>query len=222
MTEVDSARWWKIDRVELANYPYLGTNDLCWYYLERSHGTWKESEANRIVSNFQRSVTKYHDRPDVLQYKDNAIRFFAERIDELIAKKKRPCPLVIVPMVTSKPRSHRWYDDRLVRTAQAVVRARPGEVVVCDILDVISEVPKAKLGGQRNPEEIGRNLVVKDPDYPEAEVVFLIDDVVTTGGHFAACQKAIRPMFPKATIVGVFLARQKYGYEYAVVDLPYE
>ncbi|WP_139651298.1 hypothetical protein [Raoultibacter phocaeensis] len=222
MAEGGSPRWWKIDRIEIANYPYLCTDDLCYYYLERSHGTWKESEANRIVSNFQRSVTKYHDRADVLCYKDNAIRFFAERIANLIAKKKRACPLVIVPMVTSKPKSHCWYDDRLVRTAQTVASLRPGEVAVCDILDVVTETSKAKLGGSRNPEEIERNLDVGVPDCPEAEVVFLIDDVITTGGHFAACRNAIRPLFPKAKIVGVFLARQKSGYEYSVVEFPYE
>ena len=219
MADSAPSRWLKIDQLEITGYPYLGMNDLCYYHLERSHGTWEKSEANRVVSNFQRSVEQYHDRPDVLRYKNDAIAYFAEKISDLIAKKKRLYPLVIVPMVTSKPKCHQWFDDRLVRTAQTVANARAGEVVVCDILNIAAEVPKAKRGGQRNPRDIGQNIVVEKPDYPEAEVVFLIDDVITTGGHYAACRDAIQPLFPSARIVGVFLARQRMGFEYAVVDL---
>lgn len=222
MADGTMPRWSKIDRLEIRGYPYLDDQDVCFYYLERSHGTWKESEANRIVSNFQRDVERYHDRPDVLRHKDEAIEFFADKIGALIGRKQRKCPLVIVPMVTSKPKSHQWHDDRLLRTAYAVARNRPGEVAVCDVLDVVAEIPKAKLGGRRDPREIGRLITIQEPAYPDAEVVFLVDDVITTGGHYAACRNAARSVFPNALIVGVFLARQRSGYEYALVSFPCE
>lgn len=221
MTDEESRRAWsKIDKLEMGGYPYLSMNDLCFYYFERFHGTWEKGVANSTVSNFQRDIERYRNRPDVLHYKNNAIEFFAEKVGHLIAHKKRACPLVIVPMITSKPKRHPEHDDRLARTANLVAANRPGEVAVCDILDVDTVLPKSKLGGGRNPNEIKRHILVDVPVFPQAEVVFLLDDVITTGGHFAACRDAIRPRFPSAHIVGVFLARQTFGYEYAVVSLP--
>lgn len=124
-------------------------------------------------------------------------------------------------MITSKPKAHPWHDDRLQKTARLVAENRPGEVTVCDILDVTNVIPKAKLGGPRSPQEIGAYLITEKPTVPLADFVFLIDDVITTGGHFAACSKAIRPLFPRAQIVGVFLARQKQSdIEYGVVEFP--
>lgn len=176
--------------------------------------------ANSIVSNFQKDIERYCDRPDVLHYKRESIRYFADKVGHLIARKQRDCPLVIVPMITSKPKSHPWFDGRLAETANLVAAARPGEVVACDILDIDAELSKSKLGGSRRPCEIEQHILVSAPAFPQAEVVFLLDDVITTGGHYAACRNAIRPHFPHAHIIGVFLARQKFGYEYAVIGFP--
>lgn len=220
MTDAKPPRWSKIDEIEIGGYPHLEPCDLCFYYLERSHGTWEKSEANRMVSNFQKDIEQYHDRPEVMRYKYDAIEFFADRVCEIIAKKQRLCPLVVVPMITSKPKKHRWHDDRLTRTAHAIASKRPGEVVVCDVLDVDESFLKAKRGGKRDPREISSHIISAAPDHPQARVVFLIDDVITTGGHFAACKKAVQPLFPEAQIVGIFLARQKLGYEYGFTEFP--
>lgn len=207
-------RWSRIDPLEIGSYPFLESGDLCFYYLERSRGTWRESQANSIVSNFQKDIEKHAANAHALFYKDQAIEYFAERISLLIGRKNRACPLVLVPMVTSKPKSHRWFDDRLFRTANKVRLMRPGEVAVCDILDLDSEMRKSKLGGERDPQSISGHILVASPEYPQADTVFLIDDVITTGGHFAACRDAVKPLFPNARIVGVFLARQIRGVKY--------
>lgn len=216
----DRQAWSKIDKVERGGYPYLEADDLCYYYLERSHGTWEKGMANSTVSNFQKDIEHYSDRPDVLRYKQKAIEYFADKIGSLFARKQRACPLVIVPMITSKPKNHPLFDNRLLETANLVAANRPGEVVVCDILDIDAALPKSKLGGNRSPHEIEKHLLVSTPTLPQAKLVFLLDDVITTGGHYAACRDAIRSHFPHALIVGVFLARQKFGYEYTVVGFP--
>lgn len=101
----DRQAWSEIDEIERGGYPYLEADDLCYYYLERSHGTWEKGMANSTVSNFQKDVERYHDRPDVLRYKQKAIEYFADKIGRLFARKQRTCPLVIVPMITSKPKT---------------------------------------------------------------------------------------------------------------------
>lgn len=202
-------RWSKIDRLEIGGYPYLSDDDFCLYLLERKRGTFEVSQANSIVNNFQKSVEQYGDRPEVMAYKENAIAFFANEIELLIAHKQRRAPIAIVPMITSKPKSAQWHDWRLSRTATLVAHDRSGEVVVRDILDVDEQLVMSKTGGSRRPEDIARHIVVTDTTVCDADVVFLIDDVITTGGHFAACKAAIKPYFPHAQIVGVFLARQE-------------
>lgn len=166
MLSLPAYRWAQIDRLELSVYPYLDESDQCLYYLERSKGTWEESLANSIVSNFQKDVERFADRPDVLRYKDEAIGFFANAVEAIIDHRERTCPLAIVPMVTSKPKSHRWYDDRLARTANAIAAARAGEVVVCDMLDIASEVTKAKAGGSRSPDSMLREPGGLAPEPP--------------------------------------------------------
>lgn len=209
-------RWSKIDRLELSCYPYLDQSDVCYYLLERSRGDWTKGEANRIVSNFQRDPILYADRPEVLRYKNEAISYFANNVSAIISEKARPYPLVIVPMATSRPKGHQCFDDRLQQVAARVCELRPNDVVVDDVLDVSSEIPRAKTGGSRNPDAILPYITTRRPEHPEADSILLIDDVLTTGGHFAACKKAIQPLYPNARIYGIFLSRQQIGYEYGL------
>lgn len=201
-------RWSQIDRLEIGGYPFLSEDDLCFYLLERQRGTWRASEANNIVNNFQKSPELYGERPDVMVYKQQAVEYFAKAIELLIGHKERRFPLVLVPMITSRPKSAQWHDPRLSDTAEKVARDRSGEVVVCDILDVDEVLEKSKAGGMRQPWAIREHIVVAGDTPPDADIVFLIDDVITTGGHFTACKEVVRPIFPDAQIVGVFLSRQ--------------
>lgn len=202
-------RWSKIDKIEIYGFPYLSADDICYYLVERLRGSWEMGFANSLVSNFQKDVGRYHDNPDVMAYKSQAIERFARSISSVIARRPRRCPIVIVPMVTSKPKSHPWFDDRLQRVAHWVADHRSGEVVVDDVLDVKEEMMQAKAGGVRDPCILGSNIVVVAPRYPEAETVLLVDDVITTGGHFAACKAIACSLYPAAKVVGLFLARQK-------------
>jgi predicted amidophosphoribosyltransferase len=42
---------------------------------------------------------------------------------------------------------------------------------------------------------------------PEPRVVFLFDDVLTTGCHFKAAELVIKSHLPHVTVIGIFLAR---------------
>lgn len=86
MTESKPPRWSRIDEIELWNYPHLQEGDLCFYYRERSAGTWKQGETNQLVSNFQKDVEKYKNRPDVLKYKMKPSGLSHKALDYLLRK----------------------------------------------------------------------------------------------------------------------------------------
>lgn len=202
-------RWSKVDKIEIGFRSYLRPDDKCFYYLERSRENWSAGAANSLVSNFQKDLVRFRDRPDVMSYKEEAIEFFARKITLLVGHRMRQFPIALVPAVTSKPKCHPSYDSRLLLTARAVERMLPQDTAVCDVLDLTQELPKAKVGGPRDPEGIERFITVDDRVFPLADTVFLIDDVLVTGGHFAACRNAIAPVFPNAEVVGIFLAKEE-------------
>lgn len=167
-------RWSRIDEVELPHYPYPSRDDQCYYLLGKTKGTWKESTANSIVSNFQRNIKKHRDNPVVMDYKRDAIIYFAKQLYRTLAKRSREHPMVVVPMITYKRKQHRFHDGRLQQTVQFAQQFRPGKVAADDILDVHYE---------------------------------LQNNIITTGGHYAAYRDTIRPLYPHAKIAGVFLSR---------------
>ena len=64
----------------------------------------------------------------------------------------------------------------------------------------------------RNIQDIKSNIVFHgfDPNrvnqYDNIEIA-IVDDVITTGAHFKACQELILEQYPHAAIYGIFLAK---------------
>lgn len=61
-------------------------------------------------------------------------------------------------------------------------------------------------GGDRNPEEFYSFLKWKGLRTSPAHIV-LVDDVITSGAHFKACQRLIHEHHPDIEIAGVFWAK---------------
>jgi hypoxanthine-guanine phosphoribosyltransferase len=61
-------------------------------------------------------------------------------------------------------------------------------------------------GGIRKPDTIYRNLLWNGFDIDTNQVI-LIDDVLTWGCHFKACQRMILEHHPEIEIVGIFWAK---------------
>lgn len=142
-----------------------------------------------------------------MKYKDEAIAFFAKQIRRLVKPGPRSIPIVLIPMITSRPKTDQWHDDRLARACTLAAELLDGAAVVHDVLDVDQRLRKAKSGGPRTPEEIGMHIIAYGQRHPETSVVLLVDDVLTLGGHYAACREAVRPLYPNAQTAGVFLAK---------------
>ena len=74
----------------------------------------------------------------------------------------------------------------------------------------VSSQEPAHQGGSRHPDEIA-NLYVVDELLvgPPQQWIAVVDDLLTTGGHFKAMQQALSEYFPDVTpILGFFAARR--------------
>lgn len=212
----ENERWTRIDRLTLRD-SYLSPEDECYFLLERSNGTFVESFANDMVNNFQKDFERFGDRPEVMQYKQQAIRYFGQALARLLSSGIPSSPWLIIPMVTSLPKNDKYYDNRLYEAARYAAGLSNGGIIVDDILDVKEVLVKAKNGGSRDPIYLESKIIAEHPRYPNALNIVLIDDVFTSGGHFIACRNVVRQLYPSSNIIGAFLSKHTSKYDYGVI-----
>ncbi|EIX7253969.1 hypothetical protein MK585_001925, partial [Campylobacter coli] len=65
----------------------------------------------------------------------------------------------------------------------------------------------------RNPNDLKQEILFYPPNFFDKNIV-LIDDVLTTGGHFKACKNILlEKLDPNINIVGLFLAKTEHYYQ---------
>ena len=188
----------------LYNRTHLDDKDLCYIFYEKLSEGYSASDANQIVFNFKIPPNKKGTKQ--WYFKEKAIREFASLICDIFSNIDDN--LIIIPAPTSKPRAHPDFDDRLDAVAQLVQECKPN-IHAEYALDTIKETTKAHLGGSRNPAEIYANTKWNGIKNLNSNAVILIDDVLTTGGHFKAYKQMILDNEPGIDfVIGVFLAIQ--------------
>ena len=116
-------------------------------------------------------------------------------------------------MPPSKALGDPLHDDRLTRMLLAVRPAHEWEVRELLVQD--ESVPpshQAAVGERPGPQEIaGRYRIDENRSTPEPSRILMVDDVLTTGAHFAAAKSVLSNRFPQAAVVGLFVARRVPG-----------
>lgn len=210
MATSEEERWSLVDGIERWSRYNLEDNDVCYYLLTRHSGSYSDSETNSRINNFQKDPERFRDRPDVLYYKDREIDRFSMELARLVCALAEEVPGVcLVPMPTSRPEADESYDDRLVRLCRKTVsicRERGIERVSApNVLHAMERTRKSKAGGSRDPATLAKNIRFDGLEC-DLGLIVLVDDVLTTGAHFAACKGLIRAGGEGAGIVGAFLA----------------
>jgi len=211
----DSNCWTLIDELEKPHLN-LEDNDICFYYLVRTVGGYLASKANSRIENFKKSPEKYRDNPSVWKYKIEAIKEFADDVCDLLRRNDFQAVLnsyrnaVIVPIPSSKPKTHEFYDSRLCDMCTQIESSING-IIFKDVFDVSEEITPAHYGGPRNVSYLKNKIVFADLGKEPPEIVFLVDDVITTGNHFIACRDIIREHYPSILVIGIFLAIHRCG-----------
>lgn len=209
----EELRWTYLDPILRSTRAHLTQDDLCYYYLIRDGRGWDDgphADANQLIFNFKHDPQRYAANSRPMYYKKRAIRtlaghvisFFIAQMDALGDKK-----VCIVPIPTSKPRSSQGYDARLDDLCRIVEKNVPW-VSYLPLLDTKRDIGKShKQSGSRDPVVLAQNMVCGEiPRSDTGRCVVLVDDVLTSGAHYAACKQVIQDKFPDVDIVGLFLS----------------
>lgn len=194
----------KIDALTLPDHYYLDAQDTCYYAGEYTAGEGHAySETNQLIHNFKKTMDKRGTAQ--WQYKERAILQAANIFRAAIKEEAR---ITFVPVPPSKAKTDPLYDDRMLRMLQAACAGRHS-----DIRELVVQLQSAQavhLAEQRpTPDELVANYRIDERLVePEPQVIFIVDDVLTTGCHFKAVQRLLVQRFPQARIAGLFLARR--------------
>ena len=180
---------------------YITQNDECYYFLNYlPGGGYSASKDNDLIFNFKKGI-KYKNT-NSWSYKTAAIKKFADMLH--IALNGRFC--TIIPMPTSKPRGSQKFDDRLDQVVLFLGKMSTNyDIQLC--LDVKEECLPAHNYGVRSPEILLQNIIFAQSLETPKENIILVDDILTTGGHFKAAKNVILKKYPKKNVIGFFLGK---------------
>lgn len=214
-------RWTQVDRIACVDRAFITPDDQCFYYLQRDslgYSAGPRADANSLIINFKKKPEVIRSDERQAHYKRQAIEYFASAVLDFFqqnAKLLDDCEVFLVPIPTSKPRGDADYDNRMDELC-CIVGDSLKWVSYAPILDTRSDLGTAHEGTiPRNPECIKENLVFSGriSNIRIPKVVFLIDDVLTTGAHYAACRDMINNAYPGVPIFGLFLSIHMWSFE---------
>lgn len=183
---------------------YLLAADTYTYYLLEyvSGGSYKQFPGVSCVCNFKMPVEAKHEyRWD---YKQEAIHYFANQI--ILGINPPRDDTILIPMPTSKPRRHPEFDSRLDDVVNIIYHTT-GQQIGFNFDVKQDALAYHNSGAPRNPAAIMDNIYFTPFQTRPPLNIVLIDDVVTTGAHFLACERILKQAEPSATVTGLFLAK---------------
>jgi hypothetical protein len=109
-----------------------------------------------------------------------------------------------VPIPPSKTTDDPEYDTRLTLTLKSV-RPKLRDIRELIVLDDGGFDSKQK--GLRPVDRALHYSIDEELADPEPEVIFLFDDILTTGCRYKALESVVKQRFPDVAVYGLFLAR---------------
>lgn len=193
-----------IGELERGDHWYLDESHKCYFFGEyTARAGYGHSSTNQIISNIKKKPSLRHTAQ--WEYKLRDMRRFADAVRGAIQAEALP-RITFVPIPPSKTPSHPEFDSRIVQIARQI---SPQADVRELIVSTEDRCPMHESEQRLRPEELQALLMLNNTlCEPAPQMVFLVDDVITTGCSFVACSRMISQRFPGVDIVGIFAARR--------------
>jgi len=190
--------WTKIEPL-LHGLQYLTEQDIIYYHLEYSGGGYQKSPANQWVSNYKKDI-KYRNEKQ-WYYKQEAIREFADLIIRTLTDPN--CLFLAGP--PSKRRDSCLFDSRNEDVLKIINNATG--IPISFNLEALRDLePVHFQPGYRSPERL-RDLYRFTSFENVPSIVYIVDDVITSGSHFVVWRDLIHDVHPGLEVRGLYLAR---------------
>lgn len=208
----DETKLTRLDPSCVGDHSKLTVADEVYFWREYTSGRdYSFGPGNDLISNLKKKPSQSNAYE--IRHKRRVItecaKFFSQAINMDWLKEA-----VIVPIPGSKVFGHADYDDRLHRICAEM--ATPFKLDYRQLI-VQNESTAAAHEGQRpTVEDLLGNYQFDEHAISLAPVpdrIGIMDDVLTAGVHFRAIDTMLRKRFPKAQIVGFFVARRIFPNE---------
>ena len=157
------------------------------------------SPANQWVFNYKKGIE--HRNEEQWYYKEKAIQKFAD----LIIETPMSSDCILLAGAPSKRRNSRLFDSRNEDVLNIINKATG--VPISFNLEALHDIKPVHLkGGYRNPESL-RGQYAFTPFKYVPEIVYIVDDVITSGSHYVVWRDLIRQAHPEVKVRGLYLAR---------------
>jgi predicted amidophosphoribosyltransferase len=194
----------KIDELLRPNHIYLEEDDECFYLMEYIPVSRLYNAENDLMMNFKKEMDR--KGKSEWKYKGIAINKIANIFDKSLPQFTL-ANIILVPIPPSKVKSDAMYDDRIVQVLKILCDKRNNSDLR-EIISIKKNMQSSHSGKKYTPEEIYINLHLdKSLCKDKKKNIILVDDVITYGAHFKACQKLLRDEFPNSHIKGLFIGR---------------
>lgn len=178
-----------------------------WEYTEGKR--WDYSDTNRLIANFKKGMDRqgkedWHHKQEAIQ---TIGRRFA-RFWKWQALHERG--VILVPVPPSRRVGDPLYDNRITEMLRVVRGASGVDLDVRELLVSNGSIPASHTASHRpSPQQIYDSLSLSPVEaaMPIPNIIYLFDDVLTTGAHFVACLRRLRELYPEQPIIGNFVAR---------------
>jgi predicted amidophosphoribosyltransferase len=183
----------------------LEENDVCYYFMEyTAHGGYGASDANQLILNFKKDLS--YKNTFAWKYKEQAITqiagIYTKELGNIIDFETS----TLVPIPPSKCKTNALHDNRMLRLLNSLAVSNGADVR--ELLTIEEDMPSAHYSNNRNVDDIMGYLNLDVGLCNDLhENIYLFDDVLVTGSHFAACRNIILNQFPTKRLFGVFIAR---------------
>lgn len=197
----------EIDELTIKDHYYLTAGeDLC-YFMKTytAHKGFSHSATNSLISNLKKTLDKKGTAQ--FAYKEAAISEVAEMWKDSF-KDSALNLITFVPVPPSKNKKHLLYDNRMLQILEKAF-GKKGDIR--ELVEQINSTEAVHKSEERlKPEELQANLKINENLVDGTRsVIYIADDVITTGAHFIAMKRLLKTKFPNAKINGIFICRRE-------------